>query len=81
MGQSLTQEVRVQVSGMGSTCSRLENSSGHHFLVYQAAAAEARVSVEKLSGFWAFSCVSSALVCRAQSSPGVLQGINITLGA
>ena len=50
MGQNLAQEVRVQVSGIGNTCSRLENSSGHHFLVLQAAGAEARVSVEKLQG-------------------------------
>lgn len=48
MGQNLSQEVRVQVSGIGSTCSRLENSSGYHFLVLEAAGAEAQVSVEKL---------------------------------
>ena len=69
VGPSLAQEVRVQVSEMGSTCSRLEDSGGHHFTLFRRQEQRPRFQQRNCSSFWAFSCKPSASVSRAQFSP------------
>ena len=69
VGPSLAQGVRVQVSGMGSTCSRLENSGGRHFTLFRRQEQRPGFQQGNCSGFWAFSCEPSASVWGAQFSP------------